>query len=159
MIYFSRRDVRGVENVVNQNIISTIAWDLPCAAASWTKVNPRQFYELNAEGDLVTPTVPFTGNVRQNFNFLSTDLVYNWQFAQGSFFSVVWKDIAGNFSRDFEKLFQEPGQYHQWRPCDQLFIESHLFYRLSNGERETKQKEHQQLIKKRPPVNRRPFYR
>ena len=106
VIYFSRRDVRGVENVVNLKYNFNNRMGLTMRSRhSWTKVNPRQFYELNAEGDLVTPTVPFTGNVRQNFNFLSTDLVYNWQFAQGSFFSVVWKDIAGNFSRDFEKNY------------------------------------------------------
>jgi hypothetical protein len=29
--------------------------------------------------------------------------VYTWQFAQGSFITVVWKDISENFSRSFEK--------------------------------------------------------
>ena len=33
------------------------------------------------------------------------DLVYNWQFAQGSFFSIVWKDIAETFDRKFEKNY------------------------------------------------------
>ena len=72
---------------------------------SWTKVDPQEIYELNEEGDLVKPGFNFTDNVKQNFNFLSTDLVYSWQFAQGSFFSVVWKDVAGSFTREFEKSY------------------------------------------------------
>jgi hypothetical protein len=32
-------------------------------------------------------------------------MVYNWQFAQGSFLSIVWKDIAESFNREFEKNY------------------------------------------------------
>ena len=73
----------------------------------WSKVDPLQFYELDKFGSLESPTVPFTGNVNQNYNFLSVDMVYNWQFAQGSFFSIVWKDIADNFESEgnFEKKY------------------------------------------------------
>ena len=31
-------------------------------------------------------------NYDQNFNALNLDLVYSWQFAQGSFMNVVWKN-------------------------------------------------------------------
>jgi hypothetical protein len=71
----------------------------------WSKVAPQQFYELNTLGDLVTPSQPFKQNVKQNFNFFSTDLVYTWQFAQGSFINVVWKDISQSFNQDFEKNY------------------------------------------------------
>ena len=73
----------------------------------WSKVDPLQFYELDQNGGLQTPTAPFTKNVNQNYNYLSVDMVYNWQFAQGSFFSIVWKDIADNFEYrgNFEKKY------------------------------------------------------
>ncbi|HNK27430.1 MAG TPA: DUF5916 domain-containing protein, partial [Ferruginibacter sp.] len=71
----------------------------------WSKVNPLQFYELDAYGDLQTPATPFTQNVRQNYNYLSVDMVYTWQFAQGSFFSIVWKDIGESFNREFESNY------------------------------------------------------
>ncbi len=97
-IYFSRRDVRTVEDVLNIKYSFTNRMGLTLRARHyWSKVNPHQFYELNAEGNLQTPTNPFTRNVNQNYNYLSVDMVFNWQFAQGSFFSVVWKDIADNF--------------------------------------------------------------
>lgn len=97
-IYFSRRDITTVEDVLNIKYSFTNRMGLTVRARHyWSKVNPQQFYELDADGKLQTPTNPFTRNVNQNYNFMSVDMVFNWQFAQGSFFSVVWKDIADKF--------------------------------------------------------------
>ncbi|HNP53479.1 MAG TPA: DUF5916 domain-containing protein [Ferruginibacter sp.] len=105
-ILFSRRSVNSVENLIFVKYNFTNRMGLTCRVRhSWTKVDPQEIYELNEEGDLVKPGFNFTDNVKQNFNFLSTDLVYSWQFAQGSFFSVVWKDVAGSFTREFEKSY------------------------------------------------------
>ncbi|MEP7165257.1 MAG: DUF5916 domain-containing protein [Ferruginibacter sp.] len=107
-IIFSRRDVKSIENVLGFKYNFTNRMGITLRARHyWSKVDPLQFYELDKFGDLQTPGNPFTGNVNQNYNFLSVDMVYNWQFAQGSFFSVVWKDIADNFeySGNFEKKY------------------------------------------------------
>ena len=105
-IFFSRRNVNSVENVLNikYNFTNRMGFTLR-ARHYWSKVNPQQFYELDTYGNLQTPTNPFTKNVRQNYNYLSVDMVYTWQFAQGSFFSVVWKDIGESFNREFEKNY------------------------------------------------------
>lgn len=104
VIYFSRRNVRNVENVLSlkYNFTNRMGFTMR-TRHSWTKVDPKEFYELDKFGDLQPLTTPFTKNVNQNFNFLSVDMVYNWQFAQGSFFSIVWKDFGENFSRQFER--------------------------------------------------------
>lgn len=105
-IIFSRRNVRSVENIVNIKYSFTNRMGITLRARHyWSKVDPKQFYELNVLGDLEAPSVAFTQNVKQNYNFMSVDMVYNWQFAQGSFFSIVWKDIADNFNRSFEKNY------------------------------------------------------
>jgi hypothetical protein len=105
-IIFSRRDLRTVENVVNVKYNFTNKMGLTLRTRHyWSKVDPRQFYELDKFGNLQTPTVPFSKNVKQNYNYLSVDMVYNWQFAQGSFFSIVWKDIGESFNREFEKNY------------------------------------------------------
>ena len=97
-IYFSRRDVSSVENVLNIKYSFTNRMGLTLRARHyWSKVNPQQFYELDVNGKLQTPTTPFTKNVNQNYNYLSVDMVYTWQFAQGSFLNIMWKDIADNF--------------------------------------------------------------
>jgi hypothetical protein len=101
LTYFSRRDVKSVENILNFKYNFTNRMGLTLRTRHyWSKVDPQQIYELNKYGDLQTPNSPFTGNVNQNYNFLSVDMVYNWQFAQGSFFSIVWKDIADNFEHN-----------------------------------------------------------
>jgi len=105
-IYFSRRNVNSVENVLSVKYNFTNKMGLTLRARHyWSKVDPRQFYVLDMYGKLQTPNSPFTGNVRQNYNYLSVDMVYNWQFAQGSFFSIVWKDIGESFNREFEKNY------------------------------------------------------
>jgi len=105
-IIFSRRNVSSVENVVNIKYNFTNRMGLTLRARHyWSKVSPQQFYELDENGKLQTPSNPFTENVKQNYNYLSVDMVYNWQFAQGSFFSVVWKDIGESFNRQFEKNY------------------------------------------------------
>lgn len=107
-IIFSRRDVRSVENTLNikYNFTNKMGFSLR-TRHYWSKVDPQQFYELDKDGGLRNPTNPFTGNVNQNYNYLSLDMVYNWQFAQGSFFSIVWKDIADNFQYNgsFERKY------------------------------------------------------
>jgi hypothetical protein len=107
-IIFSRRDVKSVENILNFKYNFTNRMGITLRARHyWSKVDPLQFYELDMDGGLKKPTVPFTENVNQNYNFLSVDMVYNWQFAQGSFFSIVWKDIADNFESNgnFERKY------------------------------------------------------
>ena len=105
-IFFSRRNVNSVENVLNIKYNFTNKMGLTLRTRHyWSKVTPQQFYELDVYGKLQTPTNPFTRNVRQNYNYLSVDMVYNWQFAQGSFFSIVWKDIGESFNREFEKNY------------------------------------------------------
>jgi len=105
-IIFSRRNVNSVENVLNIKYNFTNRMGITLRTRHyWSKVNPLQFYELDTYGDLKTPATPFTQNVRQNYNYLSVDMVYTWQFAQGSFFSIVWKDIGESFNREFESNY------------------------------------------------------
>jgi hypothetical protein len=105
-VIFSRRNVKSVENVLGSKYNFNNKMGITLRARHyWSKVDPQQFYELNKYGNLVTPNVTFTKNVKQNYNFFSVDMVYTWQFAQGSFINVVWKDVADSFERNFEKNY------------------------------------------------------
>ncbi len=100
-IIFSRRDLITTENIFNMKYSFNNKMGLTLRVRHyWSKVTPQQFYELNKFGNLTSPTTPFTGNVNQNYNFFSADMVYTWQFAQGSFINIVWKDMAESFNRD-----------------------------------------------------------
>ncbi|UEG50937.1 carbohydrate binding family 9 domain-containing protein [Ferruginibacter lapsinanis] len=105
-VIFSRRKLNIVENIFNVKYsFNNRMWLTLRARHYWSKVDPLQFYELDKYGILQTPSTPFTKNVNQNYNFLSIDMVYNWQFAPGSFFSIVWKDVSENFYNTFEKNY------------------------------------------------------
>lgn len=105
-IIFSRRNVNSTEQVLALKYNFTNHMGLTLRLRHyWTKVAPQQFYALNLYGNLVNPEQPFTKNVNQNYNYFSADMQYTWQFAQGSFINIVWKDMAETFSRSFEKNY------------------------------------------------------
>jgi hypothetical protein len=105
-IYFSRRQLRSIENVLSSKYSFTNRMGLTLRARHyWSKVDPKQFYTLDIDGNLNNPTTAFTKNVNQNYNFFSVDMVYTWQFAQGSFLTAAWKDVGSSFTRSFEKNY------------------------------------------------------
>ena len=105
-IFFARRDLRTVENIFSAKYNFTNKMGITLRLRHyWSKVAPQEYYQLNDLGKLVTPTVNYTENRNQNYNYLSSDMVYTWQFAQGSFINIVWKDIAESFNRSFEKNY------------------------------------------------------
>ncbi len=105
-IFFARRDLRTVENILGAKYSFTNKMGITLRIRHyWSKVAPQQYYQLDNYGKLITPTVAYTANRNQNYNYLSSDMVYTWQFAQGSFINIVWKDIAESFNRDFEKNY------------------------------------------------------
>ncbi|MFT3682634.1 MAG: DUF5916 domain-containing protein [Ferruginibacter sp.] len=105
-VYFSRRNVSTIENVLTFKYNFTNRMGLNLRTRHyWSKVEPKQFYVLDKYGDLQKPAALFTNNVNKNYNFLSVDMVYTWQFAQGSFINIVWKDIAEELTDHFEKNY------------------------------------------------------
>ena len=105
-VIFSRRNVRSVENTLNIKYNFTNRMGITMRTRHyWSKVKPIEFYLLNGDGDLVKPAFAYQENRNQNYNYLTVDMVYTWQFAQGSFFNIVWKDIGEDFTRTFERNY------------------------------------------------------
>ncbi|MBC7889974.1 MAG: carbohydrate binding family 9 domain-containing protein [Ferruginibacter sp.] len=105
-VIFSRRNVRSVENTLNIKYSFTNRMGLTMRTRHyWSKVKPVEFYLLDPSGDLVKPGFDYAQNRNQNYNYFTVDMVYTWQFAQGSFFNIVWKDIGEDFTRTFEKNY------------------------------------------------------
>jgi Domain of unknown function (DUF5916) len=105
-VIFSRRQLRVTENRLGiKYSFTNKMWATLQARHYFSKVKPMEFYELNTDGYLKTPSTPFAKNVNQNYNYFTVDMVYTWQFAQGSFIYVVWKDISESFTRNFESNY------------------------------------------------------
>ncbi len=95
-IIFSRRDVNSVYSAFNLKYSFTNKMGITLNTRhNWTRVTPRQFYLLNATGDL-EPTA-LSKNADQNYNYFAADMVYTWQFAPGSFLNIVLKKIGEDF--------------------------------------------------------------
>lgn len=105
-VIYSRRDLRVTENKLSAKYNFNNKMGITLRARHYmSKVKPKEFYELGWDGYLKTPTTPFSQNVNQNFNYFTVDMVYTWQFAQGSFIYLVWKDIASSFTQDFKNNY------------------------------------------------------
>jgi Domain of unknown function (DUF5916) len=91
-VIFSRRDLKTVENIVslkyNFNRKSGITFR---ARHYWSKVVPKQLYDLMPDGNL-KPTVHTDVLITDdNINYFNIDALYTLEFAPGSFINIAWK--------------------------------------------------------------------
>ena len=87
-----RRDRKDIENVLSSSYIFNNVMGLTLRMRhSWSNATHDLFYNVNNDGELSTP-LSLTNDYDFNFNFLSVDLVYSWQFAPGSFLTANWKN-------------------------------------------------------------------
>ncbi|HUQ96414.1 MAG TPA: DUF5916 domain-containing protein, partial [Chitinophagaceae bacterium] len=117
-VLFSRRDRRTIENILsakyNFNNRSGITFR---ARHYWSKVEPRQLFDLADDGSL-TPTKHLDRVIdNQNYNAFNIDAVYTLQFAPGSFINIVWKNSVETFDqlskqyryfKNFNKTMEAP---------------------------------------------------
>jgi hypothetical protein len=62
----------------------------------WRQLVYQGFYQLQVDGTLKPRT--WTGSHDLNYNLFNIDLVYNRQFAPGSFLNVIWKNNIFNYA-------------------------------------------------------------
>lgn len=116
-IIFSRRNLKTIENILslkyNFNRRSGISFR---ARHYWSKVEPKQLYDLQPDGNL-SPTVH--NNVllaNQNINYFNIDAVYTLEFAPGSFINIAWKeqsvlgdeDTRYTYFKNFDRTISSP---------------------------------------------------
>ncbi len=115
-VFFGKRDIRTLENVVNLNLNFTAKSYLTFRVRHyWSLVNYSDYYALLRDGSLVTLNFPYhyIENQDKNFNSFNVDFVYTWQFIPGSELSVVYKkqltalssDIITNYRQNFEMFY------------------------------------------------------
>lgn len=101
---FALRNRITVENVFNVKYNFNNKMGLSLRARHyWSKVENNQFFNLQQDGSLATTTL--TKDVNQNANFFNIDMVYNWQFALGSFVNIVWKNAIGSFDNNIQDSY------------------------------------------------------
>lgn len=91
-IYFGNRDIFSVTNTFQGKYLFKNDLSLSFKLRHyWSAADYDRYYRLSNDGKL-----EYEGayNEKHNFNFNSfnIDLVFNWQFAQGSYLNLIWKN-------------------------------------------------------------------
>lgn len=79
----------------------------------WSRGNYISFYNLSEEGNLID-NISYDQNHDFNFNAFNIDMVFQWQFAPGSFVNLVWKNsiynegdtVINNYSANMKNTFE-----------------------------------------------------
>jgi hypothetical protein len=97
------RDRRTAENTLNIKYNFTNRMGLNLRVRHyWSKVDFHRFFNLRSDGYFDPVAGEGSKNPDSDANFFNIDMVYTWQFAQGSFLNIGWKDASTLFSKDTE---------------------------------------------------------
>ncbi|MFZ5551880.1 MAG: DUF5916 domain-containing protein [Bacteroidota bacterium] len=115
-IIFGIRKMHTYENSLYGRYIFTNNMALTLNARHyWTTVDYRHYFTLEEDGNAIENT-SYNYNNNLSYNFVSIDLIYSWQFAPGSIFSVGYKniiekqdmDIIYRFGKNFNETISSP---------------------------------------------------
>jgi hypothetical protein len=115
VIYFGRRDVTTINNVLTSQFIFSTKTSLSLRVRHyWSQAKYLQYYTLNNDGYLDPSS--YWQNHDINFNAFTVDLQFVWYFAPGSELSIVWKNqinttgdaIEDNYFSNFSNMIDSP---------------------------------------------------
>ncbi len=90
------RFIKTVENIVSARYLFRNNLSLSLRARHyWTGGHYKSFYNLGEDGYLID-NISYDQNHDFNFNAFNIDMVFQWQFAPGSFATLVWKNSIYN---------------------------------------------------------------
>ncbi len=99
-IIFGLRNRHTVENIFNVKYNFNNKMGLTLRARHyWSKVAYRSFFKLLNDGEL-EPVASVNKSADNNVNYFNVDMVYTWQFAQGSFINIAFKSAANVFNQN-----------------------------------------------------------
>lgn len=114
-IIFGNRDVKTYVNSLSGKLNFNIKSSLSLSFRHyWSPVQyDTNFFELNSQGRLDNHS--YTGNHDINYNIWNLDLNFMWEFAPGSQFIALYRNVIFNkddlshlsFSKNLDNLFQE----------------------------------------------------
>lgn len=104
-IIIGLRFIKTVENIVSARYLFRNNLSLSVRARHyWTGGHYKGFYNLSEEGFLID-NISYDQNHDFNFNAFNVDMVFQWQFAPGSFLNLVWKNSIYNESNIVVKSY------------------------------------------------------
>ncbi len=98
-IIFGKRDIKSVDNSLNFKYSFNDKMNINVRIRHyWSKLDYQEFFNLMPDGHLQKNTT-YTEDEDFSINFFNVDAGYSWQFAPGSFVTLVWKNQAQNYNK------------------------------------------------------------
>jgi len=98
-IIFGKRDIKSVDNSLNFKYSFNDKMNINVRIRHyWSKVNYQEFFTLMPDGHLQKNST-YNEDPDFNINFFNVDAGYSWQFAPGSFITLVWKNQAQLYNK------------------------------------------------------------
>ena len=93
-IIFAKRNVSTLINTLSASYILSNKASLKLRGRHyWSGVQNNKYYLLQNNGSLINfPT--YSGNLNQNYNAFTIDVILRWIFAPGSELSLAWKTLS-----------------------------------------------------------------
>lgn len=114
-IIFGIRDRNDIVNTLQANYIFTSTMSLSLRARHyWSQVKYNSYFALTENGTRAETTYEENNDI--NFNAVTVDMIYTWQFAPASELSFVWKNaiftegqqLINNYLNNINKTFESP---------------------------------------------------
>ena len=101
---FGLRDITTVENIMSLKYNFNIKMGITFRTRHyWSRVAYSTYFNLKDDGYLDPITASqVQANPNNNVNFFNIDMVYTWQFAQGSFINITWKNAGFTYNKNVE---------------------------------------------------------
>lgn len=104
-IIIGLRFIKTIENVVSARYLFRNNLSLSIRGRHyWTGGHYTGYYNLTKDGYLID-NISYDQNHDFNFNAFNVDMVFQWQFAPGSFVNLVWKNSIYNESNVVVKSY------------------------------------------------------
>ncbi|WP_053978567.1 DUF5916 domain-containing protein [Mangrovimonas xylaniphaga] len=105
-IYFGRYDAKYITNTLEFSYLFNEYISLSLRSRHyWAPINYKQFYLLNEDGTMNNDIPNDIAYDDINYNVFNIDFVFNWQFAPGSYLSLIWKNGISNYSNEIDQNY------------------------------------------------------
>jgi len=116
--FFGLRNRNTVENSLNFKYSFNTKMGINFVARHyWSRVAYSKYYSLKDDGYLQDASnIDPHEDPNINYNFFTVDMVYSWEFAQGSFVNIAWKNLGEQstslinekYYRNFTNTIRDP---------------------------------------------------
>ncbi|HAP00577.1 MAG TPA: hypothetical protein DCQ93_01515 [Bacteroidetes bacterium] len=115
-VIIGRRDTKTISNDFYTTILFSPQMNLVVHARHyWSEVRYLEYYNLLNDGNVASTSL-YTTSHDENFNAWNVDVVYEWQFAPGSFLNLIWKQslvkddasVGNDYATNLRETLQLP---------------------------------------------------